>query len=62
MLKFFACEHLPTSASRKVAEEFRALARIIDARIKQGPERTVTLRKLLEARDAAVRATLNPGG
>jgi hypothetical protein len=27
-----------------------------------GPERSVALRKLLEAKDAAVRAKLNPGG
>ncbi len=30
--------------------------------IDAGPERTVALRKLLEAKDAAVRAKLNPGG
>lgn len=32
------------------------------AEIPGGPERTVALRKLLESKDAAVRATLNPGG
>lgn len=34
---------------------------IVDG-IKPGPERTVALRKLLEAKDAAVRARLSPGG
>jgi len=28
----------------------------------RGPERTVMFRKLLEAKDAAVRAKLHPGG
>lgn len=32
------------------------------ALVQSGPERTVALRKLLEAKDAAVRATAQPGG
>jgi hypothetical protein len=61
MLKWFHYEHLPThlaEASRKFCE----LAQWVDADVESGPERTVALRKLLEAKDAAVRARLHPGG
>ena len=38
------------------------LAATVVAECEGGPERTVSLRKLLEAKDAAVRAKLTPGG
>jgi hypothetical protein len=59
ILVFFAYEHLPASLA-KVSKPFGDLARTI-ARTLQGPEATVALRKLLEAKDCAVRAALPTG-
>ena len=39
-----------------------SLAFTIEGTVPPGPERTVALRKLLEAKDAAVRAVVFPGG
>lgn len=61
MLKWFAYSHLPEKL-QAVSAPFGQLAEKIAADIQPGPERTVALRKLLEAKDAAVRAALNPGG
>lgn len=61
MLKWFAWDHLPPLL-RKVSRPFATLAEKLVADIEPGPERTVALRKLLEAKDAAVRAKLHPGG
>src|SRR5262249_17365582 len=61
MLKWFAYEHLPTHLSW-VSKPFGDFAAWIASGIQPGPERTVALRKLLEAKDAAVRAKLHPGG
>lgn len=61
MLRWFAYEHLPPNL-RGVSASFADLAREVCDRCEPGPERTVALRKLLEAKDAAVRAKLDPGG
>lgn len=61
MLKWFAFSHLPEKL-REVSAPFSKLATTICETVSPGPERTVALRKLLEAKDAAVRATVNPGG
>lgn len=61
MLKWFAYEHLP-DALRAISRPFSELAEIVVNLCEPGPERTVALRKLLEAKDAAVRARLHPGG
>ena len=61
MMKWFAFEHLPEHL-RVVSAKFYELACSMCALVDSGPERTVALRKLLEAKDAAVRAKLNPGG
>lgn len=57
------------SASEEAVEHIKSLARLfrrfadtVEATIDPGPERTVALRKLLEAKDAAVRAVVHPGG
>lgn len=60
MLKWFAYTHLPDHL-QKVSQRFRGLAEDLVLETAPGPERTVALRKLLEAKDAAVRATLFPG-
>ena len=61
MLKWFAYSHLPEHL-RQVSAPFGELAARVVESIEPGPERTVALRKLLEAKDAAVRAKLTPGG
>lgn len=60
MLKWFECSHLPEPI-QATSQRFRDLAILLCQTIEPGPERTVALRKLLEAMDAAVRAKLNPG-
>lgn len=61
MLKWFAYAHLPEKL-QAVSQPFCILAETICMTIEPGPERTVALRKLLESKDAAVRAVVNPGG
>lgn len=60
MLKWFEYGHLPDHL-KLVSAPFGELANNLCASIEPGPERTVALRKLLEAKDAAVRAKLHPG-
>jgi hypothetical protein len=60
MMKWFAFEHLPDHL-QAVSKPFHDLARTLVESLDGGPERTVALRKLLEAKDAAVRAKLHPG-
>lgn len=61
MLKWFEFEHLPDGL-RQVSMQFHNLAVWLVKHVEPGPERTVAFRKLLEAKDAAVRAKLHPGG
>lgn len=61
MLYWFKFDHLPEHL-KEVSFHFRQLALEICSLVEPGPERTVALRKLLEAKDAAVRAKVNPGG
>jgi hypothetical protein len=62
MLKWFDYGHLPEHL-QEISKPFSDLAKLIIVQsIQAGPERTVALRKLLEAKDAAVRAKLHPGG
>jgi hypothetical protein len=55
--QFFAYVHLPPEL-QEVSKPFADLAHAIVATLPRNPERTVALRKLLEAKDAAVRAKL----
>lgn len=61
MMKWFSYGHLPQHL-QNTSERFFILAEFVCEALEPGPERTVALRKLLEAKDAAVRATLVPGG
>ena len=61
MLKWFEYKHLPEHL-QEISKPFGDLALNLCETVEPGPERTVALRKLLEAKDAAVRAKLNPGG
>lgn len=55
--QFFAYAHLPPHLA-ECSKYFATLADMIIENIPRNPERTVALRKLLEAKDAAVRAML----
>ena len=59
MLKWFEFAHLPDHLAA-ISEPFTDLARFLVQKVAPGPERTVALRKLLESKDAAVRATVHP--
>ena len=56
LLQFFEYDHLPPHLAA-VSEPFALLARTV-AQGPQNPETTTALRKLLEAKDCAVRAVL----
>lgn len=61
MLTWFEYGHLPDHL-QEISAPFATLADHVTRTVEPGPERTVALRKLLEAKDAAVRATVRPGG
>lgn len=56
LLAYFECEHLPDYLQR-ISRPFANLAHSVVNEL-EGPEVTVCLRKLLEAKDCAVRAAL----
>lgn len=60
MLQFFEYGHLPREL-QKYSEPFYRLARLMVDTLPRNPERTVGLRKLLEAKDCAVRASIFSG-
>jgi len=55
MLQFFAYDHLPEHL-QPISMPFSHLANAVVDNLPENPERTVCLRKLLEAKDCAVRA------
>lgn len=57
ILRFFHYAHLPQSL-RTISEPFCVMARFIVSTLPRNAERTMALRKLLEAKDCAVRAAL----
>jgi hypothetical protein len=57
ILKYFEYSHLPNRLAY-VSKPFHTLAHEIVDMTPEGPEQSVALRKLLEAKDAAVRAAL----
>lgn len=57
ILQFFTYQHLPAHL-QEISKPFADTAHWIIATLPRNPERTVALRKLLEAKDAAVRARL----
>jgi hypothetical protein len=58
ILQYFTYKHLPPHLSC-VSQPFAELAVQILTVTSPGPEQTVALRKLLESKDAAVRAALD---
>lgn len=57
ILQFFSYEHLPANL-QNVSRPFCELAHHLVVILPRNPERTVALRKLLEGKDAAVRAAI----
>ena len=57
MLQFFVSDHLPPHL-QVISQAFSDLAHEVANTLPRNPERTVALRKLLEAKDCAVRATI----
>lgn len=57
ILQFFAYGHLPPHLQERSRPFGDLAAHIVDT-LPRNPERTVALRKLLEAKDAAVRAAV----
>ena len=57
IMRFFEYQHLPAKL-QTVSKPIGELAAHLDATLPDGPEKSVALRKLLEAKDAAVRAAL----
>lgn len=59
LLRFFRYDHLPENL-KEVSKQFATLAEYLNLELPPCAERTVALRKLLEAKDAGVRAMLPP--
>jgi hypothetical protein len=57
LLQFFEYAHLPAHL-QAVSKPFGELAEHIEKTLPNNPEKTTALRKLLEAKDCAVRALL----
>lgn len=57
ILKYFAYDHLPMHL-QVVSRPFGELADVIVSVTNRGEEQSVALRKLLESKDAAVRAAM----
>lgn len=57
LLQFFSYGHLPPHM-QEVSKPFSDLANLIVETCPRNPERTTALRKLLEAKDCAVRALI----
>ncbi len=60
MLQFFAYAHLPEQL-QSVSAPFGELANTLVRELPANPQRTAALDRLLEAKDAAVRAVLFKG-
>jgi hypothetical protein len=58
IMRYFAYTHL-TDSLQQVSKPFCDLAQYVEVTLPDGPEKSVALRKLLEAKDAAVRAALD---
>lgn len=58
ILRYFVFSHLPQKL-QNVSVQFAAVAEWVEDNLPAGPEKSTALRKLLEAKDAAVRAALD---
>ena len=60
IMRFFAFGHLPEGYLRTTSALFHDLAWTVERTVPNSDEKDVALRKLLESKDAAVRAALPP--
>jgi hypothetical protein len=58
IIRYFSHSHLPPHL-QEVSMPFSQLAHHLDETLPNGPEKSTALRKLLESKDAAVRAALD---
>jgi hypothetical protein len=58
LLRFFEYEHLPQGQLRSTSRRIHGLAHFLAGDLPDGAEKTVGLRKLLEAKDCFVRAAV----
>lgn len=56
VFRYFAYDHLPEDSLRQTSKHFYDMAELIVEILPENPEATVCLRKLLEAKDCAVRS------
>ncbi len=59
ILRYFEYDHLPAGPLRDTSVWFHGLAHQVAESLPAGPETSTALRKLIEAKDAAVRAALD---
>lgn len=57
LMQFFKYDHLPAHL-QEISKPFGELAELLVSTLPENPEATTALRKLLEAKDCAVRARL----
>jgi len=57
LIQFFSYDHLPENL-QAISKPYCDLAKQIANTLKDNPEKTTALRKLLESKDCAVRAAL----
>lgn len=57
LMQFFTYSHLPEEL-QQISKPFSMMAQGIIETLPENPERTMALRKLLEAKDCAVRALI----
>ena len=58
IMPFFEFNHLPEGEMRDTSERFHTLAHDLDSTLPDGAEKATALRKVLEGKDAAVRAVM----
>lgn len=57
LIQFFIYDHLP-SHLQEISKPFAELAEVLEKTLPSNPEKTTAFRKLLEAKDCAVRAAI----
>lgn len=58
ILRYFVYDHLPEKL-QEISRPFSQMAEFLDSTLPRNPETSTALRKLLEAKDAAVRSALD---
>lgn len=58
IMRHFNSGHLAEGPLKEVFEQYAHFAEALDASLPGGPEKTTALRKLLESKDCAMRATV----